>query len=98
MLEVFHGDELLAVQRGDEGQAGIERAVAQLFSVQLSDYDGTGTAIAGCATFFGAGLAAVFTLFLTPAIYVLVSGRTKARNTETQRLSEELAQAERAGH
>jgi hypothetical protein len=61
VLEVFDGDQLLAVQGGDEGQAGIERAVAQRFSVQLADHDGAGTAVAGCTAFFGAGFAAMFT-------------------------------------
>ncbi len=60
VLEVFDGDQLLAVQGGDEGQAGIERAVAQAISVQLSDHDGAGTAVSGSAAFFGAGFTAVF--------------------------------------
>jgi multidrug efflux pump subunit AcrB len=50
----------------------------------------------GWVVFGGLGLAAVFTLFLTPAIYVLVSGWTKPRNVEAQRLAGELADAERA--
>ena len=49
----------------------------------------------GWVVFGGLGLAAVFTLYLTPAIYVLVSGWKKPRNTEAQRLAQELAQAER---
>jgi len=52
----------------------------------------------GWVVFGGLGLAAVFTLFLTPAIYVLVSGWMKPRNTEAQRLAEELAQAGQVSH
>jgi hydrophobe/amphiphile efflux-1 (HAE1) family protein len=48
----------------------------------------------GWVVFGGLGLAAIFTLFLTPAIYVLVSGWMQPRNTEAQRLADELAHAE----
>jgi multidrug efflux pump subunit AcrB len=48
----------------------------------------------GWVVFGGLGLAAVFTLFLTPALYVLVAGWMKPRNEETMRLEQELAQAE----
>ena len=48
----------------------------------------------GWVVFGGLGLAAVFTLFLTPALYVLIAGWMKPRNVETQRLERELAQAE----
>lgn len=45
--------------------------------------------------FGGLGLAAVFTLFLTLAIYVMISGFSKPRSAETERLRDELAQAAR---
>jgi HAE1 family hydrophobic/amphiphilic exporter-1 len=48
----------------------------------------------GWVVFGGLGLAAVFTLFLTPAIYVLVAGLVKPRSEATNRLSEELADAQ----
>ncbi len=45
----------------------------------------------GWVVFGGLGLAAVFTLFLTPAIYVLLAGMMKPRNRETALLVKELA-------
>jgi hydrophobe/amphiphile efflux-1 (HAE1) family protein len=48
----------------------------------------------GWVVFGGLGLAAVFTLYLTPALYVLIAGWMKPRNLETMRLEKELAQAE----
>ena len=52
-----------AVQGGDEGQAGVEAAVAQallaLFADQFADHHGAGAAVAGGAAFLGAGLVPV---------------------------------------
>jgi hydrophobe/amphiphile efflux-1 (HAE1) family protein len=45
----------------------------------------------GWVVFGGLGLAAVFTLFLTPALYVLIAGWVKPRGSETVALEEELA-------
>jgi multidrug efflux pump subunit AcrB len=50
----------------------------------------------GWVIFGGLGLAAVFTLFLTPAIYVLVADWAKPRNLAATRLEEELGAAARA--
>ena len=60
MLEVFDADQLLAVQRGHEGQARVEAAITQLLparrvGAQLADDHGTCAAIAAGAAFFGAG-------------------------------------------
>ncbi|MCY1245163.1 hypothetical protein D9M72_582870 [compost metagenome] len=63
MLEVVDGDELLAVQRGNEGQAGIEGAVADALGAlgadQFADHHGAGAAVTGGAALLGAGLAEV---------------------------------------
>ncbi len=59
ILQVFDDDQLLAVQGGDESQAGVERAVAQPVANQLAYHHGAGTAVAGGAAFLGAGLATV---------------------------------------
>lgn len=48
----------------------------------------------GWVVFGGLGLAAVFTLYLTPALYLLLTGLTSARAAESDRLDEELRQAE----
>jgi len=48
----------------------------------------------GWVVFGGLGLAAVFTLFLTPALYVLIAGWMKPRGRETAALEEELAEAD----
>lgn len=48
----------------------------------------------GWVIFGGLGLAAVFTLFLTPALYLLIAPLAKARNESSARLARELAQAE----
>ncbi|MCK5497372.1 MAG: efflux RND transporter permease subunit, partial [Hyphomicrobiaceae bacterium] len=48
----------------------------------------------GWVVFGGLGLAAVFTLFLTPALYVLIAGWAKPRGKETAALEEELAYAD----
>ncbi|MCY1293266.1 hypothetical protein D9M70_425220 [compost metagenome] len=61
VLEVFDGDQLLAVQGGDEGQAGVQAAVANAFADQFADHHGAGTAVAGGAAFFGSGFADVLT-------------------------------------
>jgi HAE1 family hydrophobic/amphiphilic exporter-1 len=47
----------------------------------------------GWVVFGGLGLAAVFTLFLTPALYVLIAGWVKPRGSESAALEEELAEA-----
>ncbi|MNF81265.1 hypothetical protein D3C84_635290 [compost metagenome] len=61
VLEIFHGDQLLAVQGRDEGQAGVEGAIADAVALQLADDHGAGTAIARGATFFGTGFADMLT-------------------------------------
>ena len=48
----------------------------------------------GWVVFGGLGLAAVFTLLLTPAIYVLLAGLARPRSEAGARLAEELAAAE----
>lgn len=50
----------------------------------------------GWVVFGGLGLAAVFTLFLTPAIYVLVAGFFKPRSADAAELEKELAQEQKA--
>jgi multidrug efflux pump subunit AcrB len=47
----------------------------------------------GWVVFGGLGIAAVFTLYLTPALYLMLARFSSARAEETQRLSEELQQA-----
>jgi HAE1 family hydrophobic/amphiphilic exporter-1 len=47
----------------------------------------------GWVVFGGLGLAACFTLFLTPALYVLIAGLVNPRNEESERVSAELAEA-----
>lgn len=47
----------------------------------------------GWVVFGGLALAAVFTLYLTPALYLLLAPLAKARAAETQRLSDELDHA-----
>ncbi len=47
----------------------------------------------GWVIFGGLGLAACFTLFLTPALYILVAGFVKPRNEETARVQSELEDA-----
>ncbi len=49
----------------------------------------------GWVVFGGLGLAAVFTLFLTPALYVLIAGWMKPRGDATVALEAELADADR---
>ncbi len=49
----------------------------------------------GWVIFGGLGLAAVFTLFLTPALYVLIAWISKPRITDSQLTDQQLADAER---
>ena len=46
--------------------------------------------------FGGLGLAGAFTLFLTPAVYVLLAGLSKPRSEAGERLERELAAAEQS--
>jgi Cu/Ag efflux pump CusA len=48
----------------------------------------------GWVIFGGLGLAAVFTLFLTPAVYMLIAGFSKPRASTSAELSEQLRQSE----
>ena len=61
MLEVFDADQLFAVQRGDERQAGIEAAITQVLGAivigaQFADHHGAGATIAAGTALFGTGL------------------------------------------
>jgi hydrophobic/amphiphilic exporter-1 (mainly G- bacteria), HAE1 family len=47
----------------------------------------------GWVVFGGLGLAAVFTLLLTPALYVLIAGLARPRNEETERVDREMGEA-----
>jgi len=49
----------------------------------------------GWVVFGGLGLAAVFTLFLTPALYILIAGLVKPRNVEADRVTRELDHADK---
>ncbi len=49
----------------------------------------------GWVIFGGLGIAAVFTLYLTPALYLLLSRRSTARASEARRLDDELEAAAR---
>ncbi|MNM87658.1 hypothetical protein D3C81_998470 [compost metagenome] len=65
LTQVFHGDQGLAVERGQELDAGIDRLEFDVAAVlQLADDDGTGAAVAFGAAFLGAGAAGVFTQVL----------------------------------
>jgi multidrug efflux pump subunit AcrB len=48
----------------------------------------------GWVVFGGLGIAALFTLYLTPTLYLLLARLSKARVAETDRLAEELRHAE----
>jgi Cu/Ag efflux pump CusA len=48
----------------------------------------------GWIVFGGLGLAAMFTLYLTPVIYMLLARFSKARASETEQLVSELEHAE----
>lgn len=48
----------------------------------------------GWVIFGGLGLAGMFTLFLTPALYVLIAGISKPRTAETERTERELREAD----
>lgn len=52
----------------------------------------------GWVIFGGLGLAALFTLYLTPALYVLIARFAKPRAEESKRLSEELQEAQALAH
>ena len=59
--------------------------------------DGPGAearAAIGWVVFGGLGLAVMFTLFLTPAVYALIAGLAGPRAAAGRRLEEELALAE----
>ena len=66
--QVFDGEQRLAVERGQELDAGIDGAQAQLFlsvgTDQFADDDGAGAAVTFGATFLGAGLQQVFAQIL----------------------------------
>ncbi len=47
----------------------------------------------GWVVFGGLGLAGIFTLFLTPALYVLIAGLVRPRNRETELIAHELEEA-----
>ena len=51
----------------------------------------------GWVVFGGLAIAAIFTLFLTPALYVLIAGLVKPRNAESDSVAQELADAEKIG-
>lgn len=64
VLEALDADQLLAMQRRDEGQARIEAAVAQAVVAlcvlgQFTDHHGAGAAVTAGAAFLGAGFAQV---------------------------------------
>jgi multidrug efflux pump subunit AcrB len=49
----------------------------------------------GWVVFGGLGISAIFTLYLTPALYMLLAPLASARSEETEQLGRELADAER---
>ncbi len=59
VFQILHRDQLFAVQRADERQAGIDAAVAQLSAFRLGQYDGASAAVTGSTAFFGAATAQV---------------------------------------
>ncbi|MGQ9427068.1 efflux RND transporter permease subunit [Gilvimarinus sp. F26214L] len=52
----------------------------------------------GWVIFGGLGMAALFTLYLTPSLYLLIARFSSARAEESKRLAEELQAAERLAH
>jgi multidrug efflux pump subunit AcrB len=48
----------------------------------------------GWVVFGGLGLAAIFTLYLTPSLYLMLARFSSARAEETQRLAKELKRAQ----
>jgi len=52
----------------------------------------------GWVVFGGLGLATVFTLYLTPVLYLWLARFTKPRADEAQRLHDELEAANQQGH
>jgi len=59
---------------------------------------GEARAAIGWVVFGGLGLAAIFTLLLTPALYVLLAGLFKPRNIEAAAITHELAEATSGQH
>ena len=59
---------------------------------------GEARAAIGWVVFGGLGLAAAFTLLLTPALYVLLAGLFKPRNIEAAAITHELAEATSGQH
>ncbi|MNC30261.1 hypothetical protein D3C75_785410 [compost metagenome] len=61
LTEILDGDQLLAVQGGHEGQAGVQAAIAQPRAVggrvRLGDHHGAGTAVARRTALLGAAAA-----------------------------------------
>ena len=52
----------------------------------------------GWVVFGGLGIAAMFTLYLTPTIYLLLARFSKSRASESQRLAEELEHADQSAY
>ena len=59
LFQILYGDQLFAVQRADEGQTGINAAIAQPIAFRLGQHHGTSAAIAGGTALFGAAAAKV---------------------------------------
>ncbi|SPZ60642.1 Uncharacterised protein [Serratia quinivorans] len=59
LFQVLYGDQLLAMQRTDKRQAGVNAAIAQPFAVRLRQHHGAGATVAGSAAFFGATAAEI---------------------------------------
>jgi multidrug efflux pump subunit AcrB len=52
----------------------------------------------GWVVFGGLGIAALFTLFLTPALYLLLARFSRSRASESERLAEELEHADQSAY